>query len=370
MGYVATSPLSRTLDALTMLSNPQSAAFFIVIAVIVATGLLARRPSSRRPAWARALLGVGGVLLVAAVLEAGVLFAPRPMAFLNASDPNVVTVDFHSHTRASGDANQRFTAEDRRKWHRDGGFDIGYISDHRRFGGAAEGLRNNPQRAGDGVSELSAVEARYHRIISTIMLGLTAADSALLDRRGNLLPGMPSTGRRPVTIVAIPNRSLDSVTLESVDSLPHFAGLELVDGAPRGLGQLDREEEKIRRVAAGAGLILVSSSNNHGYGRAVASWNLITIPGWRDLSPDSVGKLIEQPFRERQLDAVTIVQRLRPRTHGPAVIFTLPVVVWQILASLTTPERVVWIAWIWVAWLLAVALRSRRTARVSGAVSA
>ena len=260
-GYVATSPLSRTLDALTMLSNPQSAALFIAIAVVVAIVIVVRPSTSRRQAWARVLFGIGAVLLAIAALEAAVLFAPRPMAFLNATDPNVVTIDFHSHTRASGDANQRFTAEDRRKWHRDGGFDIGYISDHRRFGGAAEALRNNPQRAGDGVSELSAVEARYHRIISTIMLGLTAADSILLDRRGNLLPGMPSSGRAPVTIVATPNRSLDSVTAESVDSLPHFAGIELVDAAPRGLGQLDREEEKIRRVAANARLILVSSSN-------------------------------------------------------------------------------------------------------------
>ena len=92
----------------------------------------------------------------------------------------------------------------------------------------------------------------------------------------------------------------------------------------------------------------------------------MTIPGWRDLSPDSVGKLIEQPFRERQLNAVTIVQRLRPRTHGASVMFTLPVLAWQTLASLTTTERVVWIVWIWIAWFLATALRSRRKPRVTG----
>ena len=350
------------LDALTMLSNEQSVGFFIAIAVIVVVVLVSRRSRSRRPAWARALIGFGGVVIVAAVLEAAVIFAPRPMAFLEVADANVVTVDFHTHTRASGDANQRFTAEDRRDWHRDGGFDIGYISDHRRFGGAVEAARNNPARAGDGVSELSAVEARYHRIMSTIMLGLSAADSILLDRRGNLVAGTPASGRPPVTIVAIPNRSLDSVTLESVDSLPHFAGLELVDAAPRGLGQLDREEAKIRRVAADAGLILVSSSNNHGYGRAVAAWNLMTIPGWRDLNPDSVGRLIEQPFRDRKLDAVTIVKRLRPGNHGAAVLFTMPMVIWQTITSLTVTERAVWILWIWIGWALA-SFFSRRNQR-------
>ncbi|MEO8576233.1 MAG: hypothetical protein ABI556_06025 [Gemmatimonadales bacterium] len=359
--YVMTSPVSRVLDTLTLLSNPQSAALLIAVAAIVVAWLFVTRARSKRRTWVRVLIGFGVVLVAIIVLEAMVILLPRPMARLVVEDPNAVVVDFHSHTLHSKDANQRFTAEDRRAWHRDGGFNIGYISDHVRFGGALEAAERNPARAGDGVSELSAAEGRYHRIMSTILLGLTAADANGLDSKGHLLPGIPASGRRPVAIVALPNRNLDSLTAETLDSVEHFSGIELVDAAPRGLGQLDREEAKVRELAARLRLVLVSASNNHGYGRAVASWNLMTIPGWRDLSPDSVGRLIEQRFHDRDLDAVTIVKRLRPRAHGFAVVSTLPVASWQMLGSLAWAERVVWIAWIWAAWLVVVLIRTRRS---------
>ncbi len=370
VAYVATSPLSRVLDTLTLLSNPQTAAFLITIVVIVLLTLVVTRSRSTRRRWVRLLIGFGCVCVALTILEAMVILMPRPMARLTVADPDVVVVDFHAHTRASEDANQRFTARDRRNWHRDGGFNIGYITDHVRFGGAVEAARDNPARAGDGVSELSAVEGRYHRIMSTIMLGLTVADTILLDKRGHLLLGTPSSGRAPVTIVALPNRNLDSIAVKPEDSIPIFTGLELIDAAPRGLGQLDREEEKIRSIASSLQLLLVSASNNHGYGRAVASWNLMTIPGWRDLSPDSVGRLIEQPFRERQLDAVTIVKRLRPRTHGLGVILTFPVALWNMIASLTLAERVVWLSWIWATWVIGGMLRSQRYGEVASEVAA
>jgi len=362
--YVATSPISRLLDTLTLFSNPQTAAFFISIAVIAAGVVLLRK--TRRSRLIRVGLAVSSVLAATIVLEVSVLFAPRPMARLVVSDSNVVRVDFHSHTRASRDANQRISAEDRRSWHRSGGFDVGYITDHVRFGGAVEAATNNPARAGDGVSELSGVEGRYHKILSTIMLGLTQADTVILDRKGHLLPGIPASGLPPVTIVALPNGNIDSVTIQSLDSLPHFSGMELVDAAPRGLGQLDREEARVRRIASTTRLILVAASNNHGYGRTVAAWNLMTIPGWRNLSPDSVGRLIERPFRERQLDAVTIVKRVRPRTHGAGIVLTLPVAVIQILRTLTRTEQLVWIVWIWaVTLLILAAVNSRLRSRVS-----
>jgi hypothetical protein len=345
--YVATSPISRLLDTLTLFSNPQTAAFFISIAAIAVAVASWRKTRSRRTRLVRVGLALASVLVATIILEASVLFAPRAMARLVVSDPNVVRVDFHSHTRASRDANQRISAEDRRSWHRSGGFDIGYITDHVRFGGAVEAAKNNPVRAGDGVSELSGVEGRYHKILSTIMLGLTLADTAILDRKGHLLPGIPASGLRPVTIVALPNGNIDSVTIQSLDSLPHFSGMELIDAAPRGLGQLDREEAKVRHIASTTRLILVAASNNHGYGRTVAAWNLMTIPGWRELPPDSVGRLIERPFRERQLDAVTIVKRVRPRTHGAGIVLTLPVAVIQILRTLPRAEQLVWVLWIW-----------------------
>ncbi len=365
LSYIAASPLSRLLDLLTLLSVPQTIAFFAFAAAVTVVSSVTARSRSTRPQWARLIITIGAVSIIVVLVEAAVALAPRPMARLAVEDPDVVVVDFHTHTKASRDANQRFTAEDRREWHRGGGFNIGYITDHVRFGAATEAARRNPSRAGLGVSELVAVEGRYHRIISTIMLGLTEADSALLDSRGRLLPGETASGKKPVTIVTLPNRNLDSITVASLDSIPNFAAIELVDAAPRGLGQLDRDEAKVRRMSREMQLVLVAASNNHGYGRTIAAWNLLTIPGWRTMSPDSVGALIEESLRRRDMSSVTIVKRLRPRTSGLLSAFTLPVGIFQTLGSLTPMERVAWLAWIWCIAIIVDAGKRRRPSQIS-----
>ncbi|MEP6507758.1 MAG: hypothetical protein ABJC63_05985 [Gemmatimonadales bacterium] len=362
VSYVAMSPISRLLDALSLLSIPQTIWLFVGVTLVVIGTTIATRGRSTRRLAVRVAVGIGLVIGAVAILESSVIFIPRPMANLRVEDSETLRIDFHSHTNASKDANQRFTPEDNREWHRAGGFDVAYISDHVRFAGAADAMKKNPAKAGDSLTVLSAVEGRYHKILSTVMLRLVQADTAVLDGKGHLHEGTTSIGTTPVTIVAIPNGNIDSVTAESLDSLPHFVGMELVDAAPRGLGQLDREENKIRRIASDRHLMLVSSSNNHGWGRTVAAWNLMTIPGWRSLRPDSLAVLIEQPFRTQQTNAVTIVKRLRPRNHGLSLPFTLPVMLYQTIGSLTFVERGVWLLWIWAIALAQPLLKRTKVA--------
>ena len=290
------------------------------------------------------------------------------MAKLVATGDEIVRVDFHSHTGASHDVRKRFTAERNREWHRSGGFDVAYVTDHVKFEGVIAARANNPRHAGAGTSLLSGVEGRYHKIISTIMLGLTESDTALLNRRGNLLPGATSSGIPPVTIIALPNRNLDSITVASMDSIPRFAAIELVDAAPRGLGQFDRDEQKVREIASRLRLVLVAASNNHGYGRAVAAWNLMRIPGWKSLPPDSVGRIIEGSLRARNPSAVSVIARTRPHLYGAQVAGTLPVLLYDAVRSLTLEERIAWLLWIWISFVLLSAssknpLRRRRAGK-------
>ena len=351
--YVATSPFSRTLDAFTLLSTAQSIAALATLAIIVVAWIALSRRGTGIRGWvtvAVAIVAGTGVFLAAVAL------LPRPMAGLGVADPNVVVVDFHSHTGTSHDVRKSFSADDNREWHASGGFDAAWITDHVKFDAAVAARSRNPQRAGDGVSLLTGVEGRYHRIMSTIMLGLDERDTALLNRRGNLLPGTPASGRAPYTIVALPNRNLDSVTAESLDSIPQFAAIELIDAAPRGLAQFDREEDRIRQLAAVRGLTLVAASNNHGYGRAVAAWNLVSLPGWQELSPGELARSIEDQLRQ---SPPSIVMRTRPRTHDAGVVFTLPVILFQTFGSLTIAERVSWLVWIWGSVLLLRTLRRR-----------
>jgi hypothetical protein len=341
LSYVVTSPLSRTLDALTLLSNPQSIAALLTVALIVVVSLGLSRENKSWKWWTIRIVALTAVI---ALVEGAVAFLPRPMAKLHVDDPSIVVVDVHSHTGASHDVRKSFDAEDNRAWHSAGGFNAAWITDHVKFDAAVGARSGNPKRAGDGVSLLTGVEGRYHKIMSTIMLGVDERDTALFNKRGNLLPGAPARGSGPFTIIALPNRNLDSVTLASLDSIEHFAALELIDAAPRGLGQFDREEARIRSLASRLRLTLLAASNNHGFGRAVAAWNLVSMPGWQTLTPDHLGAQLEENFRLTQPE---IVMRTRPRTYGASLPLTLPVIAWQTLGSLTMSERVSWIVWIW-----------------------
>lgn len=356
LSYIILSPLLRTLDALTLLGTQQSVALIVSVVVVVIAWKVIRRakPKSTGISLAVTLLALGA-------LEAAAAFLPRPMASFAVNDPEIVRVDFHSHTGASHDVRKSFTAEDNREWHRAGGFDIAYITDHVKFSGAEAALARNPRLAGEGVSLVAGMEGRYHRIMSTVVLGITALDSALLNKRGNILSGRLRSPHKPVTIIAIPNRNLDSLSAgvrDSVVALPNLAAIELVDAAPRGLAQFDRDEGRIRRLATELSLALVAGSNNHGYGRAVAAWNLMRVPGWRSMPPESVAAAIEDQLRANQ-ESVRIVLRNRPSTAGFRLGMTLPAVVARAIGGLTPGERISWIAWIWVAAGL-LALRSRR----------
>ena len=342
VAYIVSSPLSRTLDALTLLSNPQSIAALVTAALIVVVWLALS--GDKNKTWKWWTLRIAALIVVMALIEGAVAFLPRPMARLHVDDSSIVVFDVHSHTGSSHDVRKSFDAEDNRAWHSGGGFNAAWITDHVKFDAAVDARSRNPKRAGDGVSLLTGVEGRYHKIMSTIMLGLDERDTLLLNKRGNLLPGTPARGRGPFTIVALPNRNLDSVTLASLDSVEHFAALELVDAAPRGLGQFDREEPRIRNLASRLRLTLVAASNNHGFGRAVAAWNLVSMPGWQDLTPEELANQLEEKLR---LSQPGIVVRTRPRAYGVALPFTLPVVAYQTLGSLTMAERVSWIVWIW-----------------------
>lgn len=359
LAYVATSPISRTLDLLSLLSIPQSVWLLVTFALIV-LAVVARSSRERngRSLTIKLLRTFAIIFAFAAVTEALVILLPRPMARLVTSDPNTVRIDFHSHTKASHDAAQWFTAERNREWHSSGGFDIAFITDHVKWGGAIEARARNPVRAGDGTSLLTAVEGHWHKV-STVMLALVQSDTSVMNGWGELHPGTPSIGREPVTIAALPG-PIEKVAEAVAVPFPEFSGIELVDAAPRGLGQLDRQEDSIRAIARRNRLVLVSSSNNHGWGRTVVAWNLIRMDGWRTLPPDSVGRLIEAPFRARDTTAVTIVKRLRPGTHGISLPLTLPIAAYQTIGSLDIRERGVWLVWIWLMTLVVVVRRRAR----------
>ena len=342
--YVLLSPLSRAFDAIGLLSIGEHIALGLTA---IALGLIVfgLRQRAALP------------LLVLAILYVYAAALPRAMAKLVVADPNIVVADFHSHTNFSGDARKEFSPQENRDWHRQAGFNVGYISDHRSFGGAEAGLHGNPARAGDNTVLLSAYEGRYLGTFE-IFLGLTRADSAiLLTRQRWLREGNLKSGRTPVSVVAMPG-PLGDVQVQGRNNPPHFVAIELSDGSPKGFSQIDRDWQKIVQRADTLQLALVSGSNNHGWGYASPAWTLLRIPNWRKMTPDSLGAAIESTLRAP--GAVEVIERRRPALGSPvAMSMTAPVVIGQMLATLTLPERIVWLLWIWGTTLVALWVHQR-----------
>jgi hypothetical protein len=359
--YVLLSPLSRVLDALSLFSIPQhiAAALTSLVAAVAWTWWSGRAEGPPRQlalrggrAAALALLGLAATIVAAAG-------APRPMAALRAAAPDEVRVDFHSHTTESHDTRESFDFEANREWHAASGFDVAYVADHIvREGTKLADPPAGVARAGDGTVLLTAREAR-HLGMDIIILGFAADDSALVNERRWLQPGRLVNGRMPLSIAAIPGPLAD-LEPEALDQPPWVVGIEVSDGAPRGLAQLDRERDELVALADRLGIVLVSGSNLHGWGRTAAAWTLVSVPGWRELAPAALGARIEEALRLGADAPVRVVERWRPRPGSAlGVAVTVPWTVGGTVAGLTWPERLAWLGWIWGLALLPALLRRR-----------
>lgn len=383
--YVALSPLARMLDALCLLSTAQHVAVLATVLALLAAWRLRRARRRLRlggrafVAWreARAAAGVLGVVLA---LYAAATLAPRPMAALTVDDPDVLRVDFHSHTRASHDVPGWFGAAERRAWSAAAGYDAAYVSDHRTFDGATAAMAANPRRAGDGTVLLPALEARLENV-HVVVLGVDARDAALLpdDHVERTLPAAlrdgTLRGRAVATIATIPDPVTDVLRADLRDGATALRAVEVVDGAPRGIAQGDDDAGAIAARAARLGLLPVAASNHHGWGRTALAWNLVRLPGWRAMSPPELDARLVALVRAGAPGSVSVVTRTRPalptagRSRALALAATVPTLVWQAATALEPTERAVWLAWIWGAALLAHAVATsaeRRTAHRQG----
>jgi predicted metal-dependent phosphoesterase TrpH len=360
--YVALSPLNRTLDLICLLSVPQHVALLLSVAALFAVWRAFRTGSADIRWLRREAVAAAALLLGAALIYAFAIAGPRPMAALAVDEVELVRVDLHSHTNVSGDARRSFDPMRNREWHTSAGYDLAYVTDHRRFRGARMAAAANPLRAGDGFVALMGFEGRIGGV-DVVVPGMTPADSSMIGVRQRLHLDTLASGQEPVVIATIPVRNVERIdTIAGIEGA-FVRAIEIVDGAPRGLLQQQKEGSRLRAIADQHRLLLVAGSNTHGWGRTAVAWNVIRVPGWRLLSPDSLGALIEDVLRRRDSGRIQVIERVRPwaGTNPVRLSVTLPVAMWQTLTILTQAERIVWILWAWLAGLLTLLRRRSRS---------
>jgi hypothetical protein len=362
LGYLLLAPIGAVYDQLSLLTDRQHVSILVSLAVLYAGTRVALR-LSRGPSGAGPFRSILREVGLGAAAFAGLLafyaygvLGPRPMAALRAYDPNVVVVDFHSHTELSHDGRPGLSIQDRRAWHEAAGFDLAYVTDHATLEAAKAALPDNPERAGERISLLPGREVRF-KDQHVLVLGQ-------LDPTA----GIPETEPWPVVIQTIPN-DLTRVPVEDSDGRGGVQGIEVVDADPRAFRQSTEERALLLALVDSLDLAMIAGSNHHGWGRAAAAWNLVRVPGWQEMAPDELGLLIEGKILRERRAFNRIVERPRLAAalpdDGHAVqalmaVTALPRFVWHILASLTPPERLAWLGWIVLLAVLSTTARAPR----------
>lgn len=290
------------------------------------------------------------------------VYAPRPVARLHATDPSLVIVDFHSHTRASHDGRPWFTVERNRAWHRATGFDVAYVTDHESVASTTGAMAANPELAGDGTVLLPGIElhdGRNHvNVLGVRPMFMPAFEHGVID--GAKLADIAARANvpRPLVLYTVPG------TLRHADDSGVIDAIELSDGAPRGLDQSDVQRDTLIDYANDRELASVAGSNDHGLARAASAWSVLEIPGWRAMSPLVLDDAIRRTVRMERENAVTVVERrtrMPGRTLGTRLVLSVPSAAWGMFARLSWAERCSWLAWAWGLTALARARSSIRS---------
>jgi hypothetical protein len=366
-GYLLLAPVSDVLDTLTLLSLRQHIALLATILVCYAVwwwfsgrALLASVPPGRRALREIARLGVGLVVIIG-VYAAGMIM-PRPMTRLEAAT-DIIVIDFHAHTKFSHDGRPDWTPEDVRAWHHAAGFDVAYITDHRTFEGARDGWANNPAAAGTGTVLLPGIEVVWRGEHVNVLdadrmfRGLLTETLRDIDEKAlGIASSLPQN--EPVLIETFPG-DLSKVIAAAGPGTGGVRAIEIIDGAPKGLGQTRRERARILHLADSTNLALVAGSNHHGWGHTAAGWTLMFLPEWRAATPDQLSAGIGRAIRGGGRKSTRVVERYVADTEtGVALPLTVPLVTWGMLRTMSGDERIVWLAWSAALYLI---WRFRRT---------
>jgi hypothetical protein len=352
--YSIIAPLLELLDAIALTTVPQLIAVAVTVLVV---GTLAGVLVMRRALGA--LVGAVTALVSLAALVVWGALAPRPMAKLTLDDPALVAVDVHAHTHASHDGRWRWTADDVRDWHRRSGFHAAYITDHKSYAGAVAGMARNAPRAGDDVVLLSGLELRsWGQHVN--VLSMSAGDSVHVTNGDHLRGGMRLAvdGRAPVVVQTIPFNLAKFAGPSTRDSLTPTTALEIHDGAPKGQTMALHRRAELLRLADSLNLALVAGSDHHGWASTATGWTLVSIPGWRALSPAGLAVAFEGALA-RGRSGSCVVERRTPTLMGAAVVATVPVMLWTTWRATSPLNRASWMGWAWAPLAVRAARRWR-----------
>ncbi len=366
LAYVTLAPLSNVFDTLTLLSARQHIALVLGLLMLFAVWRILRS-RGRTVTVRQHLWSVGAAVIALLATYAAAAALPRPMAALVTNNANIARIDFHAHTAASHDGRAGWSAEDFREWHREGGYDVAYITDHATVASAEEGMARNPTPAGEGVTILQGIEVTWNgehvNILGAqrVYKGILTPNLRDVDEQGLRLASS-FAGREPVVIWNHPRQlNPPRVTLATGPRTAGVRAIEVANGAPNSIDEVQRERGDIVALAETRNLTMTSGSDNHGWGNVAPNWTLMLLVGWRAMDADALSRSIERTIRDGGVAATRVVERrVADPTSAIGVVFTVIAAPARMLTTVSNDERFVWLVWIWLLAGAGLWLRRRR----------
>ena len=348
--YLVLSPVYSLWDGVAMLSMSRLEGFLLGLALLYAVGRIVRLIRRRR----LVVREEGGALLAAVVALGafilGGLISHRPTLELVGTGRDVAVVDFHSHTNAShdvrGTAMARFDTKKNLAWHRRGGFDAVFVTDHNTTAGLVPTDEPVAQCRGREVSawrahivllggELDSVRGPYRRDWAGLHQLLADADTLY----GSL------------SVASIPEYErnhwdrLDSLVAAGID------GFEIVNASPKANELTRARRDTVIDLARRTGSFVVGVTDHHGWGATNMVWSLVEVPGWRTRRERLCAGIIHA--LRVGFPAVTVVERhrLRPDSWWPTWLTPLGVV-WETWRGMGWAVTGAWLMWIWALWIV------------------
>jgi predicted metal-dependent phosphoesterase TrpH len=335
------TPLCSVADFLTVLSLHELEAFLVWTFVLIL--LLSRRR----------VLGIMLFLL----FVAWAALIPRPMARLVCADPDVLLVDFHSHTQYSHDGRHSFTPEANMRWHARQGFEAGFITDHNRT--EASKIAHDESKAEWRATGYESLEGEEVSLLKTHLV--------LLGNRERIdnSPYDSDTSRISTFV-----RDMHRQGFLVVASLPEYwfyhwgkgvqdfvdwgmDGFEIINSAPKALDFPRPLQLEVIDLCRKNNLFMTGISDNHGYGYATDAWNAVRLPGWPQMDPESLEMQLLSFIKKTGFSAVQVIERT---TIAPTRRLDL---FWNSIANfvqywrqLSLSQVISWVCWLglWAFW--------------------
>lgn len=358
--YFLLGPLFTVWDGVSMLSMTRlkwlPAGLAILYGAWRLTVFVLPRPRRSKPNYLReVLLAAGSVLAFTLFVVAGAIWH-RPMLALAGTGPDVMAVDFHSHTDASHDVKGTlmagFDAEANRRWHARAGFDAVFITDHNTLAGfrAARKGPGEPRPYLCPGIEVSAYQAHIVLLGDTLEVDHNLYDQSLDGLLTLLSESRPRYGS--LAIASIPEYERNHwANLERFVEAG-VAGFEVVNAAPMA-NQISRTRRNLVMALAHAeDRLILGVNDSHGWGATSMAWSLVSVPGWQE-SADPCPLLLDH-LRSGGFSTVHILERPRVRRDSWWPGWLTPVaVVGESWRSMAWPLIASWLGWIWGVALVA-----------------